>query len=104
MELVSVQIPAKLYVSIYQLHGEDSGPQIVRALEELCAIKPQPAPAGSFRPGPGTITGKVWLIADELKAASGSANRSEVVAACMAQGINMNTASTQYSHWLKENS
>tara|TARA_R100001377_G_scaffold66580_3_gene41831 strand:+ start:694 stop:1008 length:315 start_codon:yes stop_codon:yes gene_type:complete len=104
MEQVSVQIPAKLYFNIYQNHGESTGQQIIRTLEALCEGNPPSSTATSNRPGPGTITGEVWRIADEFKAKHGAGSRTGVVEACMEAGINMNTASTQYSYWLKENS
>jgi hypothetical protein len=42
-------------------------------------------------------TKRVWAIADGMPGAS----RADVVAACVAQGINRNTAGTQYHHWSK---
>ena len=40
---------------------------------------------------------RVWAIADSLP---GSA-RKDVIAACLAEGINVGTAKTQYQHWKK---
>jgi hypothetical protein len=52
-----------------------------------------------MRPGQGTITGRVWEIADQLYADTGEMNREAVVTACMEEGIKLNTASTQFSQW-----
>lgn len=41
----------------------------------------------------------VWRLADEMKGAS----RADVVAACVAQGVNKATASTQFYRWQKSN-
>ena len=43
---------------------------------------------------------RVWAMAEAMPGAS----RSEVVAACVAVGINKNTAGTQYFHWKKSKS
>jgi hypothetical protein len=43
---------------------------------------------------------RVWAMAESMPGAS----RSEVVAACVAAGINKNTAGTQYFHWKKSKS
>ena len=45
-----------------------------------------------------STTGKVWMIADRLLA-TGSTDRKAVIAACVAEGINPATASTQYGKW-----
>jgi len=52
----------------------------------------RPPSAEPTKPG---ATKRVWEIADGMQGAS----RAEVVAACLAEGINRNTAGTQYSHW-----
>ncbi len=62
------------------------------------------AQAGSVmvrRPGAGTRTGRVWEIADEIhKTSDGSLSiRGRVVQAALQEGINFNTATTQYSLW-----
>ena len=52
------------------------------------------------RPRSGTRTGRVWEIADERTREVGyRAKRSDVIQCCVAEGINRNTASTQYQHW-----
>ncbi len=52
------------------------------------------------RPRSGTRTGRVWEIADERTREIGyRAKRSDVIRCCVAEGINRNTASTQYQHW-----
>lgn len=62
----------------------------------------QPSQNGVTRPKPGTATGKVWEIADQLSAdAKGPAPRGEVLKACEGEGINPSTAATQYGRWRK---
>ena len=52
------------------------------------------------RPRAGTRTGRVWEIADERTREIGyRARRADVIECCVAEGINRNTASTQYQHW-----
>lgn len=50
---------------------------------------------GVTRPKEGTTTGKVWDIADRLKA------RAEVLAECRKRKINDATATTQFGKWRK---
>lgn len=104
METVSVNIPATLYVALYQRAGMNTSAHIVSILERavsgdarrsVAAREPYP------RPAPGTITGKIWGIADRIEAERGAADRESVIKACMDAGINVNTASTQFSHWKK---
>ena len=52
------------------------------------------------RPRSGTRTGRVWEIADGRTREIGHrAKRADVIECCVAEGINRNTASTQYQHW-----
>ena len=45
-------------------------------------------------------TSRVWEIADRLsQEAGGKAARKDIMAACVAEGINANTASTQHHAW-----
>ena len=117
MQTVSIQIPAELYTAIYALHKESTSEVIGKCLQSL--IDDNKADCNSSfervdyftqanertitgnvtRPGKGTITGKVWDIADQLLKETGEMNRTAVVTACIDAGINMNTANTQYSHW-----
>lgn len=53
------------------------------------------------RPREASITRRVWDIADELSTPLGPAERQRVVAKALEQGINPNTAHTQYGHWKK---
>ncbi len=54
------------------------------------------------RPKEGSMTGKVWDIADALHAEHGTIpDRKAVVLACEAGGMNPSTASTQYGKWKK---
>lgn len=106
MEYVSIQIPAALYTSIYERHDERTSAVISECLTQLLAGSPGDTQAGNFqypRPGSGTITGKVWEIADQIREKIGAANRNAVIQACIQQGININTANTQYSYWSKAN-
>ena len=57
--------------------------------------------AHSMRPAPGTLTRRVWDIAD-AKARSGKVKRADVVEAFVAEGGNPNTASTQFHYWKQE--
>ena len=110
MESISIQIPASLYTSIYERYGEETTSTITTFLVRLVgdeAIAPEPITSHSKspypRPGEGTITGKVWNIADKIQEQTGRAEREAVIKACMEVGININTASTQYSYWRKAN-
>lgn len=53
------------------------------------------------RPREASITRRVWDIADELSTPLGPAERQSVVAKALEEGINPNTAHTQYGHWKK---
>lgn len=111
METITIELPASTYVKLYNIYGEGTREQINNILinseigEKLASESVLPANEAptSFRPGPNTITGRVWEIADRLKSETGEANRDAVVRTCMEEGINLNTASTQYSQWKKEN-
>lgn len=72
------------------------------------APKPPRAPAApSARPKEGTSTGKVWSIADTVRAAnpslSGKELKAPVLAACVAEGINAGTVNVQFSKWRSSN-
>ena len=105
METVSIQIAAELYTAIYTQHKDSTSEVIAECLRSLLDDS-QPDSSSSdvgvehfMRPGKGTITGRVWEIADQLLNETGEMDRNAVVKACMEENINMNTASTQYSHW-----
>jgi len=104
METVSVQISAAQYAAIYARHGEETSDAINGCLNQL--VSPDGSPPGSPKyPRPSredSETGKVWVMADRLKK-SGTFDRQSVVKACVEAGINVNTASTQYSYWKKSN-
>ena len=52
------------------------------------------------RPRPGTRTGRVWEVADEITRETGRrASRREVMERIVTEGGNRGTASTQYQHW-----
>jgi len=105
MDTVGVQIPAALYAAIYTRYGEQTGNVINDCLKRLVDPDISDSPSrttvtGQYtRPGEGTITGRVWEIADRLYRETGEANRVAVVTACVEEMININTANTQYSHW-----
>ena len=70
------------------------------------ARNPRPAVEGDTpvgtAPSPKGATGKVWEIADSMvKAGNGIVPRPDIIAACVAAGINAATAATQYSKWKK---
>ena len=105
METVSVQVSASLFAAIYNRFGDETGTAIdgcLRRLLDFSGREPHTSADQSPpypRPGRGTITGKVWEIADRLERETGGATRETVVRACISEGININTANTQYSHW-----
>jgi len=107
LETVLIQIPAELYTAIYACHGEETSTAIKEHLNQLLGSNTGGTPPNNvrtqhfMRPGEGTITGRVWEIADQLVEETGSAERDAVVMACMDEGIKINTANTQYSHWKK---
>lgn len=52
------------------------------------------------RPSKGSLTGRVWEIADAISKETGrTARRGEVIDRFVAEGGNANTASTQFHHW-----
>lgn len=54
------------------------------------------------RPQPGTLTGRVWEIADAITREKGRrAERREVIERYVAENGNRNTAGTQYQYWKK---
>lgn len=103
MDSVSIEIPSDLFVELYQQFEGQTQSMILAKLRELVAGEYAIPPERSMRPKSGTITARVWEIADEFKSQSRNADRTAVVQACIAAGINMNTANTQFSHWSKEN-
>jgi len=106
MESIFIQLPAALYTSIYERYREETGATITACLSRLLDVGTSedlsPDESSQYsRPGMGTKTGKVWEIADRILKEKGSVNREAVIKACMEEEINVNTASTQYSHWRK---
>lgn len=61
--------------------------------------KTEVAPEAPAAPAVIRPTKRVWAIADSMKGAA----RKEVIAACVAEGINAGTARTQYQHWFSAN-
>lgn len=54
------------------------------------------------RPSYGTLTSRIWEIADQLSRAAGRrATSTEVIDAVVREGGNANTAATQYQAWKK---
>lgn len=75
-----------------------------RAAEPRAEKAPRAAASGGVaptRPRAGTTTARVWDIADTALqgGAEGKALRAQIVAACVAEGIDPSTAATQYSKW-----
>lgn len=109
MESVFVQVPGALYASFYERHGEQTTAAISTCLsqhlrgEVSAEVQAEIASTPYPRPRDGTITGKIWEIADRVKQQSGSADREAVIKACIQENININTASTQFSYWKKAN-
>jgi hypothetical protein len=52
-----------------------------------------------MRPSKGTVSGRVWEIADQLSRAGEPAHRADVVAKAVAENIDAKTASTQFGAW-----
>lgn len=109
MEVIAVQIPASLYAALFQRYGDATSSMIATHLVDLlegeALDKPRSheIPSGYPRPRAGTITGRVWQIADEIQEKYGRVDRETVIKACIKAGINVNTASTQFSYWRKAN-
>lgn len=76
--------------------------QEVEAPEETQTKVERPKQNDVTRPGPGTATGRVWEIADELSADIGEpAVRGDVLKVAESEGLNPATAATQYGRWRK---
>lgn len=109
MESIFIQVPAALYASIYERYGEQTSTAINACLSQFLGSEvPDEKKTGAGttqypRPRDGTITGRVWAITDHIQQQAGIVNREDVIKACIQEGININTASTQYSHWRKAN-
>ncbi len=109
MESISIQISAALYTSIYERYREETSSVITACLSQLLNAEGSEEAANEAgglqhpRPSAGTITGRVWEIADRILKETGTANRETVTKACMHEGINVNTANTQFSYWRKAN-
>ena len=66
--------------------------------------EPRETANGQTRPKEGTVTGRIWAIADDLSQKKGeAANRKEVIEACNADGINVRTTATQFGRWCRFN-
>jgi hypothetical protein len=110
MEFVSIQLPASLYTALFHRFGDDTTSTISAWLTQSLLNsragndRPQIQAPKYPRPGEGTITGRIWQIADQLAIETGKAEREDVIKACMKEGINPNTANTQYTHWRNANS
>ncbi|MDB3856396.1 hypothetical protein N9284_02785, partial [Halieaceae bacterium] len=85
MNYVSIQIPSSLYCNLYKAYGEHTTQEIIEALNSLQAMPLEALGKKSRRPRKGTITGKVWEIADQIRSATGNAEREEVIHACLAE-------------------
>ena len=71
-------------------------------VEEKKPEKKRP-PRKVVRPKKGTVTGRVWKIADRVAAKNPDAGekelRTKIIERCVEKGINQSTAQTQYSKW-----
>jgi len=104
METISISLPSTLYCSLFEQFGESTTHTIINTLSNLVgsiSVAVETDDQVYPRPGQGTKTGKVWEIADKFSSLEKRATRQKVVNACLQEGINMNTANTQYSHWSK---
>lgn len=63
-------------------------------------VESLPKAPKSSRPGEGTLTGKVWTLADSLTTADHIATRKEVMDAGKKVDLNEATIATQYQRWL----
>lgn len=54
------------------------------------------------RPSKGTISNRVWEIADSMSSSEVTAHRADVVSAAVSEGIDPKTASTQFGAWKRE--
>jgi hypothetical protein len=105
METVAIQIPASLFAAIYAKYQNETRLVVTECLNQLLEEEPSNEEMKRIktqhftRPGAGTVTGRVWEIADQILNKTGRKDRSAVVEICIQEGINMNTANTQYSHW-----
>ena len=55
---------------------------------------------GVTRPADGTLTARIWQIADEISAkAKAPASRADVLKVAEAEGLNTATCATQYGRW-----
>lgn len=60
----------------------------------------QPNQNGITRPINGCKTGRVWELCDQISANTGSpADRKDVIAAGLAEGLNIATITTQHGRW-----
>jgi len=104
MEKISISVPSSLYCAIFERHGESTSQAILDLLNTLASPEPELPNVEIHdypRPGNGTITGKIWDIADKYSSSEHRVSRHKVIDACLKEGINVNTANTQYSHWSK---
>jgi len=87
------------------MSDENTTTEVVEQEKPAEEAKPEKITAnGVTRPKDGSITGRVWKIADEISAATKApAERKDVMDACKAENINGATAATQYGKWRKFN-
>lgn len=87
-----------------EVHAAGVG-RVSAKVEDKQRYKPAPKAVsqgggdGGARPNKGA-TARVWAIADEVTG-DGPIDRTKVIEACVAAGINKSTAGTQYSKWKK---
>ena len=75
------------------------------ALSSMAPAEPKAEPtkpSANKKPRKNGAVAQVWAIADALHA-KGAASRAAVLAQAEEQGVNLNTAKTQWQHWRKAN-
>ena len=84
-------------------HSPEPAP--IRAGTRGTSPSPNPSARSDIRkPTRGTKTRRVWEIADEITASTQRpARREDVIRVARKEGLNPNTASTQYSRWARFN-
>lgn len=82
----------------------DAGEIVPKTKKVKLNKEPRVGGEAKSTPNPMSTTGQVWVIANELLAKCGEGelpDRSLIIEACIEEGINKATASTQYAKWKK---
>lgn len=73
--------------------------ELEEALARIKADAPEPASHHKSRQKGESTTARIWALAEGLTANKILAERQAVIQACLAEGINPATASTQFGKW-----